>query len=339
MKVIQMGVGGMGDRWVRAVLDSNEVDYAAIVDIDAAILAEQVEAYPALADVPAFSTLAEALEAVEADGVIDVTPPQFHRPIAEYAMDRGIPVLTEKPLADTLDDAEAIVRKSNETGVLHMVAQNYRYKPEIQALKAAIDGSELGKVGYVTITYHKALHFTGFRKTLRYPLTIDMSIHHFDMMRFLLGSDPTTITGRSWNVPWSAFDNDSTTQLYLEFGDDIKLSYTGSWSGYGHESDWSADWRIDCEQGSIRMVDKVITTQKVDGEDNHMYTYEDKVTVPIPEMERDQQDYLLYEFYEAVTKGKTPGTTCQDNIHSLRMVFAAAAAFDMGQTVKLEEIK
>ena len=55
-------------------------EFAALVEIDDGIAAAQVSRY-ALDDVPVFRTLAEALAAVEADGVINVTPPQFHEEV------------------------------------------------------------------------------------------------------------------------------------------------------------------------------------------------------------------------------------------------------------------
>src|SRR5262245_24023020 len=103
MKVIQVGIGGMGDRWLQTVLDSTEVAYAALVELNETIAQQQVERYgldPGLI----FRSLPEALAAVSAEGVIDVTPPAFHRDISTTALAAGLPVLSEKPLAHTLTD-------------------------------------------------------------------------------------------------------------------------------------------------------------------------------------------------------------------------------------------
>src|SRR5215213_9784988 len=126
MKVIQVGLGGMGNAWLRAVQNSSEVEYAGFVEINEAIGRAQAEAYHFDSSL-IFPSLEAALGAISADGVINVTPPQFHMPVSLTALEAGIPVLSEKPLADTMESAQAIVRKANETGVLHMVAQNRRY--------------------------------------------------------------------------------------------------------------------------------------------------------------------------------------------------------------------
>ncbi|MBI3971639.1 MAG: hypothetical protein HY332_10160 [Chloroflexi bacterium] len=53
------------------------------------------------------------------------------------------------------------------------------------------------------------------------------------------------------------------------------------------------------------------------------------------EMEHTGQAYLLHEFHEAITKGITPATTCQDNLNSLRMVFGAIASFEQQAPVAI----
>ncbi|MCB0063849.1 MAG: Gfo/Idh/MocA family oxidoreductase, partial [Caldilineaceae bacterium] len=117
----------MGNAWLRAVQASSEVEYVGFVEVNDAIAAEQVAKY-SLNGNHVYKSLEAALDAVQPDGIINVTPPQFHKPISVEALERGVPVLSEKPLADTRQSAQSIVDVANRTGVLHMVTQNYRYK-------------------------------------------------------------------------------------------------------------------------------------------------------------------------------------------------------------------
>ena len=118
-------------------------------------------------------------------------------------LEAGLPVLSEKPLANTLEAAQEIVRKADETGVLHLVSQNYRYRLPTQTLKRVLDSGQMGQVGALTVNFFKGPRFGGFREEMAYPLIIDMAIHHFDLMRFFLDSDPVSIFGQSWNPAWS----------------------------------------------------------------------------------------------------------------------------------------
>jgi predicted dehydrogenase len=323
MNVIQVGIGGMGNAWLRAVQDSPVVEYVGLVEVNDAIAAEQTQKYN-LTAVPVFKSLDEALRTVKADGVINVTPPQFHKAVSITALEAGVPVLSEKPLADTRQAALDIVAAAKRTGVLHVVTQNYRYKPPIQTLQQALREGSMGEVGALYVEFFKGPHFGGFREEMPYPLIIDMSIHHFDLMRFLLASDPVSVFGRSWNPPWSWFRGDASAAVILDFANGVRVSYDGSWCSQGRETTWNANWRFECANGVVAMVDDQVYTQA---------TGQGPTPVETVVMERTDQAYLLHEFYQAVTQGKPAVTTCQDNIKSLGIVFDVVQSFETGQVV------
>lgn len=331
MRVIQVGIGGMGNAWLNVVRQSKDVDYAGFVEVSPRVVAEQTAKYgldPRLI----FASLPDALNAVQADGIINVTPPQFHKEVSITALAAGIPVLSEKPLAGTRDDAQAIVDKANESGVLHMVAQNYRYHVPIQTLKHVLDSGQVGKIGAVTVDFFKGPHFGGFREEMRYPLIIDMSIHHFDLMRFFLGSDPVSVFGRSWNPAWSWFNHDASAAVSLQFRDGAVVAYNGSWCSTGQETPWNANWRFECERGVVTLRDDQVYVQN-----SQLPTGASGIGTLTPVepvlMDRQAQAYLLHEFYESVTQSRLPATTCQDNIKSLGLVFDVIESFETGAIV------
>jgi len=338
MKVIQLGIGGMGATWLRAVQRSAEVDYAGFVEIDDEIAHAQAEAYQ-LDRALIFKSLPAALKALEADAIIDVTAQQFHRANSILALEAGLPVLSEKPLAGTLEDAQAIVDKARETGVIHMVAQNYRYRPVTQTIKSLLETGELGAVGAVHAEFFKGPHFGGFREEMPHPLIIDMAIHHFDMMRYFLGSDVQEISARSWNPPWSWFKGDASAAAAIRFENGVFASYSASWCSQALPTSWNANWRFDCEKGVMLVKDDVVTVQDLlrvtDRRGALANAHGERRVIPLLEMEREGQDYLLREFFAAVTKGKPVATSAQDNIRTIEFVFGVVQACDSGETVKL----
>jgi predicted dehydrogenase len=324
MKVIQVGIGGMGNAWLRAVMASPVVEYAGFVEINKTIATEQVERY-GLDAALIFPSLEAALATVSTDGIIDITPPQFHRSVSIAALEAGIPVLSEKPLADTLEAAQDIVRKADETGVLHMVSQNYRYRTPTQTLKKVLDSGVMGQMGGLTVNFFKGPHFGGFREEMAYPLIIDMAIHHFDLMRFFLDSEPVSIFGQSWNPAWSWFKGDASANVLLEFANNVRVAYNGSWCSTGRETTWNANWRFECEKGVVALENDHVYTQ---------FTGEEAVLVEPVQMTYQDQAYTLQEFYEAVTQGLAPQTTCQNNIKSLALIFDIVRSFKMGEPVE-----
>ncbi len=338
MKVIQVGIGGMGNTWLRAVQRSRKVAFAAFVEIDDEIAQAQAKAYD-LDRSLIFESLPRALSAVEADAVINVTPPEIHRDICIAALEAGLPVLTEKPLAGTLADAEAIVEAAAATGVLCSVAQNYRYRPLTQTIKAILASGDLGAVAAVRAEFFRGPHFGGFREEMPQPLIIDMAIHHFDLMRFFLDSDAVSISARSWNPPWSWFAGDASASAQIQFANGLHATYIGSWCSQALETSWNADWRFECERAVLLVANDRISIQRLlgvnEGARGLASQHDDIREIPLISLEQESQDYLLQEFYEAVTQGKSVSTTAQDNIHTMAFVFGVAAACDSGKTVKL----
>jgi predicted dehydrogenase len=331
MKVIQVGIGGMGSAWLGAVQRSSAVEFAGFVEVSEGIAEQQAAAF-GLDRGLIFRSLPEALAAVKADGVINVTPPQFHREISVTALDAGIPVLSEKPLAGTRADSQAIVDRANATGVLHMVTQNYRYTTITQTIKQTLDSGVLGAVGSVAVQFFKGPHFGGFREEMPYPLIVDMSIHHFDLLRFFLGSNHASVSGKSWNPPWSWYKGDASAAVHIVFENGVVANYTGSWCSQGQETTWNANWRFECEKGVLTLENDEVYIQELAGiEDRPGYRH--VANAPKRRIERvamplEAQDYLLHEFYQAVTSGTPPATTAQDNIHTINLVFDIVAAFE-----------
>lgn len=338
MKVIQVGIGGMGNTWLGAVQRSPQVEFAGFVEINDDIAREQAAAHhldPSLI----FQSLPAALEAVEADAVINVTPPEVHRQICVRALEAGLPVLTEKPLAGNLDDARAIVAAADATGVVCSVAQNYRYRPLTQTIKAILAGGELGAVAAVRCEFFRGPHFGGFREEMRHPLIIDMSIHHFDLMRFFLDSNATSISARSWNPPWSWFAGDASAAAQIEFVNGLQASYTGSWCSQALETSWNADWRFECQRGVLLAQDDRLYMQQLlsvdEGARGLASAHDEKREIPLVSMEREGQDYLLQEFFEAVTTGASTGTNAQDNINTMEFVIGVVEACEGGGLINL----
>jgi predicted dehydrogenase len=218
-----------------------------------------------------------------------------------------------------------------------MVTQNYRYTPLAQTVKRVLASGELGAVGAVSIEFYKGPHFGGFREEMPYPLVVDMAIHHFDMLRFFLDSSPQQVYARSWNPSWSWYKGDASASVTATFANGVAAAYTGSWCAQAQETSWNANWRFECANGVLTVEDDAVYMQKLTGvESRGSYQHvsnSPKTLVPPVSMERQAQDYLLHEFVEAVTQGKPPITTCQDNIHTIHFVFDVVQSIETGAVV------
>ena len=213
------------------------------------------------------------------------------------------------------------------------------YRPLTQTIKAILAGGELGVAAALRTEFFRGPHFGGFREEMRHPLIVDMSIHHFDLMRLFLDSDAVAISARSWNPPWSWFNGDASAAAQIEFANGVQATYVGSWCSQAVETSWNADWRFECERGVLLVEDDRIYIQQLlsvnEGARGRSSVHDEVREAPLIGMEHESQDYLLQEFYEAVIGGRSVSTTAQDNIHTMEFVFGVVEACDSGKTVTL----
>ncbi len=336
MRFIHIGVGGFGTLWVKVLKANRNVEVVALVDVSETSLQEacNIGGYdPGIC----FHSLQEALKSVEADAVVSSTPPEFHKNDAITAMRAGMDVLSEKPMADTMDACMSILRAVLETGRAYAVSQNYRYSSAMWTLANVIRSGRLGAVGQVKIDFFKGVDFGGgFRHLMPYPVIVDMSIHHFDLIRFVTGLEALEVSGASWNPKWSNYKGDCSSTVLFEMNNGARVLYNASWCAKGDFCDWNANWQIECEKGTVTYQNGEIKIHWAP----ELYTVKETAVEPIIPLAPAGQDRILDDFISCVQEGTMPPTGVLDNINSIAMVFATVKAMGTGQKIRLlnEEI-
>jgi len=135
------------------------------------------------------------IEREDIDVIDIVTPNHTHAEIAIAAAEAGKHIITEKPLALTLEEAKQMYDAVQENNVTHMICHNYRFAPAVQFTKKLIDEGRLGKI------YHmRANYLQDFIMDPQFPLVWrlkkevsgsgalgDIGAHSTDLARFLVG--------------------------------------------------------------------------------------------------------------------------------------------------------
>ena len=105
-------------------------------------------------------------------------------------MRRGAHVLGQKPMSDSLDGARTAIAAARETGRRYAVIQTMRFNPLHAALRDVVASGSIGEVTTVDHRYFSGMHFPAadFRNTMPHVLLVDMAIHAFDTLRFILGT-------------------------------------------------------------------------------------------------------------------------------------------------------
>jgi len=129
-----------------------EVEHVALVDTNPENLAAAVEML-GFEKRRAFAHHGVAFDSVEADFVLIVVPPFHHKEVALSALRHGLHVLTEKPMADTMEASHAIVKGAQMAGRRLMVSQNYRFRPWIRTARQVLEQGRLGRLSHVTVSF------------------------------------------------------------------------------------------------------------------------------------------------------------------------------------------
>lgn len=326
MRLIQLGLGKMGMQWVKAVKPYDGADYVAFVDPFIEAAREKAAHYGYNPDL-VYETFEEALAAVEADGVICVAPPDYRLPVFDLAAEHKLHVLSEKPLADSMEVAQAILDVANaNSDLVFMITQDYRYTAQAQTIKRILSSGELGRINAILIEHYKSLNYTTYLQGLPYTLLQDMSIHHFDLLRMFTESEPVDIFARSW-TPEAEWANDggySSVMASFMFPDNIHATYVATWKATGLLSNWNGHWRFNCEHGTLTWRDDVIHVQgdREVGRVSHLNEFGDITIVKPDAIPFERQAYLLDEFRRATTDPQVKAkTTVQDNFKSIKLVF------------------
>ena len=233
LKALLVGAGGMGKTWAKTLRDCDEVEIAGWIDIRAGAAGEAIENLH-LSGVRPFDDLAKALAETRPDFLVDVTVPEAHREVTLASLRSGVPVLGEKPMADSMAAAREMVAACERAGKLYMVSQSRRYDGRALAFREAIL-KYAGDIGILCSDFFLGPHFGGFREAMPSPLLLDMAIHTFDSARQISGRDPVAVYCRQFNPAWSWFKGDASATALFEMTGGLQFIYNGSWCRPGPE--------------------------------------------------------------------------------------------------------
>ena len=179
------GLGSMGKNHLRVISSHPETTLAAVADPDAASL----EAAVAQTGARGFEDPLAMIAQAELDGVVIAAPTTAHVALALAAIERGLSVLVEKPLAATVEDGLAIVSAARKSKVRVQVGHVERYNP------AVLEMGRLLRAGWLSTIYAITSRRAGpFPARIRdVGVTVDLGTHDVDMLSWIAGERPVRV--------------------------------------------------------------------------------------------------------------------------------------------------
>lgn len=253
-------------------------------------------------------------------------------------------ILAQKPLALSLAEAVALRDEAKAAGKILSVNQNMRYDQSMRVLKQIIDVGDLGDIVFAEIDMHAIPHWQGFLAGYDRLTLANMSVHHLDVLRFLLG-DPEEITTLARKDPRTTFAHrDGITVSTLKFpGGAMAVSIEDVWSGpraEGYADDQHIRWRVDGTDGVARGTIGWPTGAASTLSYASTRTTGGQWVTPTWETMWFPHAFIgvMEQLQHAVATGTEPALSVADNVRTMALVEAGYRSMAEGRTVRLSEI-
>ena len=234
-RMIQVGTGGWGAWWCEHFLPPNVrdglVEVVAAVDAnpDALINAKQ---HLGLSDERCFTDLADALDRCPADFVAVVVPPAHHERVVDLALAHDLHILSEKPIADTLEGSLRIAANVARAGKKMGVTMSHRFDRDKSTLRAQLRSGDHGALDYLMMRFTCNCRAYGswgaFRHEIPDTLMVEGAVHHLDILADMAGAKCDTIYAQTWNPAWGEFKGDSQGLVMMHFENGVRAVYEGA---------------------------------------------------------------------------------------------------------------
>ena len=190
VRIALAGCGRISRNHFDAIAKVDGLELAAVCDIVPERAGEAARQF----DVPAFESFGDMLASVPCDAVALCTPSGLHPKHGILAARAGKHVICEKPMAITLEDADALVRECDAAGVQLFVVKQNRLNPSIQLLKRAVDRGRFGRIYLANTTvrwtrpqdYYDQAPWRG-TWALDGGAIMNQASHYVDLIQWLVG--------------------------------------------------------------------------------------------------------------------------------------------------------
>ncbi|MCP4643049.1 MAG: Gfo/Idh/MocA family oxidoreductase [bacterium] len=345
-RVIQVGTGGWGASWCADFLPPNIADglieVVAAVDANVDALAN-ARTHLGLRDDQCYTDLAKALDENPADFCTVVVPPAHHEAVVDAALAHDLHILSEKPIADSLEASIRIADKVCNASKKMGVTMSHRFRQDITSLRKLVRSGDCGPLDYAVMRFtcncRKRGRWGAFRHEIPDPLMVEGSVHHLDLLADLVGAKCDTLYAQTWNPSWGEFAGDSQGLVTMQFENGARALYEGAKTNAAGLNWWGQEYiRAECEQSTLVLSWQELERFNFAASDDSLSRREGSGdTVPLLNQPKWANTWLIEQFVRWLDGGPPMETNVEDNLQSVALVFAAIESSRTGQPVRVQE--
>lgn len=303
VKVGVIGVGMMGQRHCRIYSNMRRVQLAGVCDARSETGRRIAQQY----DVPFYEQVDDLLANVDAVSLVVPTP--LHFDLAMRCLTHGVHVLVEKPITETLQQAERLTQAAEESGLIVQVGHIERFNPAYIELKRVLEDMNV-----LAVSLRRLSAYEGSNTDV--DVVLDLMIHDLDLILDLMGGEPDSVNAYGLTTIGGAIDH-AVAHLSFEHGPLLTLIA----SRVTEQKIRSIEVTATQAYLESDLLNKSISVhRRTIGEylNSNKYRQEsivERIHVPIVEPLLAE----LQQFVECVLEGKTPPVPARDGLKALRL--------------------
>ena len=332
---------GMGSHHIHAYRKDPNCEIAALCDMNE----ERLHALAGEQHVPhTFTDPSAMFQSGEVDVVSIATPNTLHAPLSIEAMESGLHVLCEKPMAMNAEQARQMIDVANYHDRKLAIHFNHRMHPEIHTLRSYLEAGDLGEVYFARTFWHRRRGIPARESFLSMEhagggAMIDLGVHMLDQTLFLLGYPAvTSVSAQTYtkfhekDVPAIPMDVDDFALALLRLETGATLEMEISWAGH-HDTNEQTLVQLYGTDGGARRE-----WRPGQGTDCHIYRREhgglvsSRLDQPAPLAHNPQTDLL-----EAVRQDREPICAGRHGLITMQVLDAIYASSREGREVPVGE--
>lgn len=332
-----IGVGGRGTQVMEAAYQVPGVRVAALCDIRPARL--HAAAKKISPDQPElFEDYRHLLEMKELDAVFVETPCYLHKEMAIAVMDSGKHCYSEKPMAITLRDVNAVYAKAKDAKTIYQIGTQLRYASPWKTSIEEIHNKRIGRPIMIRAHRHNMYDLPHdrpwfFDRKLSGDVILEQAVHEFDLFNQIFRDIPRRASGfggQSMRFEPPGRNIRDHFSLSLDYGDNKEVGYTHSWLACPSVP---CDGRRELIYGPLGQLDM---------EEGKIYLRDAKEGEPpllvSPEPSGDSTMLAVTDFFRCIREGDQPLAGYEDARNAALVGLLGRKVLDEGRTVSMDEL-
>lgn len=255
--MLKVGIIGCGNIFTMHATSCHYLKTASLVGV-CDVKKERADRAAKKYGVKAYYDYKEFIDNEKLDVVHICVPHYLHPIISKYALERGINVLCEKPMAIKYEDALENVHIAKEKGVKYGIIFQCRFNDTSKLVKENLENGRLGKVlsARVVLTwckpdeYYSLSDWKGTWDKEGGGVIIDQAIHSLDLANWFINDEPISIQANLSNRGHSIMEVDDTGEGFIKYKNGATLSF---WAMNNYACDEDIEIRLCCEKGKVYM--------------------------------------------------------------------------------------